>query len=104
MSNVYSTIYDGGKQVYTIWNDKMEINPSWIFPKLKNMGCDICTYSYYENVIDLFGTYPKEKFIQLKKFFYDFFPYTLTIEARTYGVRIHFQIDISIENQDNSFN
>lgn len=100
MSNVYSTTYDGGKQIYTIWNGKMEINPAWLFPKMSNIGCEICTYSYYENKIDLFGNYPKEKFIQLKKFFYDSFPYTSTIEARNYGLRIHFQIPVTIVNQD----
>ncbi len=91
----YTCNYDNGKRVYSLWDNSMELSGGFLFEKLRDFGCEIQTYSYNENKVDLYGTYPKSKFVEIKKFFYDNYPYTAVIEPRTYGIRIHFKIKVT---------
>ena len=91
----YTCNYIDGKRVYSLWNNCMELYGGFLFGKLREFGCEIATYSYDENRIDLYGAYPKHKIIEIKKFFHDNYPYTAVIEPRTYGLRIYFKIKVT---------
>ena len=87
--------YDKGMKVYTVYDWGMELSGKWLFNRLGELGCDICTYSYNDDKLDLYGEYPKDTFIGIKKFFYDNYPYSSLVEPRKYGIRIHFKTKIS---------
>ena len=86
--------YDRGQRVYSMNGPRMEIYGSWLFGKLREIGCDICTYSYNDNEINLWGAYPRSKIIEIKRFFYDNYPYTSIVEPRTCGLRILFKTKV----------
>ena len=92
---VESFKYDRGMRVYTVGDFGMELSGSWLFTRLKEMGCDICTYSYNDDKVDLYGHYPRATFVGIKKFIYDNYPYISLVEPRIYGIRIHFKTKIS---------
>ena len=96
MYDNYSCVYQGDYKIYSISNDHLEISGDFLFKKLEEFGCGICTFSYDEKHIDLYGTYPRSKFIKIKKFIYDEYPYTSNIEPRKYGLRIYFKIKSSL--------
>jgi len=95
---MHTTRYAEGMDIYTIDDGCLEVSPKWLFSKLSVMGCDISTYSYNENKIDIYGEYPKSKFIEIKKFFYDNYPFVSIIEPRKYGIRVHFKVETKISS------
>ena len=60
------------------------------------MGCDLNSYQYGENNIELFGNYPKDKIISIKKFFHDNYPCIRTVEPRKMGIKIYFLCKITL--------
>lgn len=87
---MYSSSFQGNDKVYSIDDRYIEIYGRFIFKKMRQLGWEVCTYSYNGNYIDLYGGYPKNKFIQMKKFFYDEYPFVIEVQPRVYGIRIYF--------------
>jgi hypothetical protein len=74
----------------------MELSTTWLFKKLREIGCSLETYQYDKNSIELFGNYPKEKYTTIKRFFYDNYPCVHRVEIRKMGIKIYFLCNVSL--------
>lgn len=90
--------YQDGTLIYNIFDDVMVICGDWLFDKLRELSCEIFTYSNHGNYIDLHGSYLKENVIKIKKFLYDNYQFVSIVETRKYGFRVHFKIEVNISN------
>lgn len=92
---------DNGLRMYTMDDYGLEIQGSWLFKKTIKFNWEICYFTFKDNYIDLFGGYPKDKYIEIKKFFYDNYPTVQSVEPRKNGVRIYFNTNIRLVHNSN---
>lgn len=92
----HSSVWDSGYRVYSLWGTNMELSTNWLFKKIREMGCELTTYHYSDNSIELFGEYPKDKITEIKKFFHDNYPCVRKIEPRKMGIKIFFLCKITL--------
>lgn len=74
----------------------MDIGGEWLMSELKQFGWDVTSYSTIDCELLLHGSCPDERIIEVKKFIYDNYPYTMTVYPQTYSMCIDFSLPIKV--------
>jgi hypothetical protein len=94
--DTYRSVYKNGKTVFVENNGRIEISIFWLEDKMNEFGFQIDTFSYLPYAINLYGAYPKLQSVDIKKFFYDNYPYVILVETKRYGFRINFSKKVRV--------
>jgi hypothetical protein len=86
----------GGYRVYSHQDNKLEIDTDYLYQSMRKFGWEITIFSYRDGIIDLYGDYPRDKIIKIKKFFYDTYPLVLKVEPTKYGIKAFFNLKVTI--------
>ena len=96
----YTTKYEGDLRIYSIWKNCLEIPSTFLFKKLRGMGCDFASFTFDNDCINLYGAYDHSRVTEIKRFFYDIYPMVAKVEPRKFGVTIYFKTKISLINNN----
>jgi hypothetical protein len=80
---------------YKIVNGDIEIRGKWLFNKMLQFEWDIISYFIKNNELHLYGMYSDDKIVEIKKFFYDSYPYVLSVYPQNSELCIYFSTNIN---------
>lgn len=84
-----------GIKIWKYDNSGVHIRMVWLFDQLKEIfDFDVFLYDARDNNLVVTGNYPKERGIEIKKFFYDNYPIIETISLHKFGINIKFKTKV----------
>lgn len=89
------TVYMERDRVYSHSEKGLEIDTDYLYQSMRKFDWEITIFSYHDGIIDVYGNYPRNKIIKIKKFFYDTYPLVIKVEPTKYGIRAFFGLNVS---------
>lgn len=80
---------------YKIVDEDIEIRGQWLFDKMLKFGWNIISYFTKNDELHLYGVYSDNRIIEIKKFFYDNYPYVLSVSPQNAEVYIYFSTKVN---------